>query len=317
MKRRSSGFTLVELLVVIAIIGMLISLLLPAVQAARESGRRTSCKNNLRQWGLASQTYHDNRNRLPPGAWGPFKPARRFSAFSALLPFVEQENIQNLIDFKVEPDTAANARALATSWSVFLCPSDPQAVAPVGWAGNNYVTNLGSAVVFSRAANNGVFLFNDAPIPTGLTYAEIRDGLSNTVAFAERCKGDWSNAVITDRTDLFSPAGAAPVTPDEAMNACQGLDPMNLSNQWRSDYGGYWIQGWHMTIYSHVSRPNGRSCGFPSVNGQAMSANSGHPLGLNVALCDASVRFVPSNVDIVVWRAVGTRSGREVETLEP
>ncbi len=318
MSRRSRGFTLVELLVVIAIIGMLISLLLPAVQAARESGRRTTCKNNLRQFGLGAQLYHDTHNRVPAGAWGPasFPPSRRFSSFTAMLPFLEQSNVRTLIDFNALPDSAVNAPARAFFWGLFICPSDIQAVAPAGWSGNNYAANLGSEITFGRSPNSGVFGFSDSPNAHGIPFGEVRDGLSNTAAFSERCKGDWSNALVTDRTDLFNPKSVSPKTRDEAMNFCQAIDPNNLSNQWRSDYGGYWLQGWHMTVYSHVSRPNARSCAFPQNNTQTMAANSGHIRGLNVAMCDASVRYVLSSVDIELWRATGTRAGNEPGVID-
>lgn len=318
MSRHRSGFTLIELLVVIAIIGMLITLLLPAVQAARESGRRTTCKNNLRQLGLGAQLYHDTNTRVPAGAWGPasFPPSRRFSAFAAMLPFIEQSSVRKLIDFNALPDSAANAQARAFHWALFICPSDIQAVAPPGWSGNNYAANLGSEITFGRSPNSGVFGFSTSPIAHGIPYAEVRDGLSNTAAFSERCKGDWSNALATDRSDLFNPKGVSPTTRDEAMNFCQAIDPNDLSNQWRSDFGGYWLQGWHMTLYSHVSRPNGRACAFPQNNTQTMAANSGHVQGVNVAMCDASVRYVLSRVDVELWRAAGTRSGQEPGTIE-
>jgi prepilin-type N-terminal cleavage/methylation domain-containing protein len=311
MSRRSSGFTLIELLVVIAIIGVLISLLLPAVQAAREAARRTTCKNNLRQFALALHNCHDTYGRIPPGSWGPFpQPARRFSAFVALLPFLEQSNASRTIDLTQQPDSGANATARAYAWSLFLCPSDPQSTAPAGWGGNNYAANLGSDLPFGKGVNSGVFGFSDSIKPDGLTFAEIADGLSNTAAFSERCKGDWSNAVATERSDMFNP-GASPTTRDEALNACRNFNAQDLSNQDRSDFGGYWLQGWHMTMYTHVAPPNSRSCAFKQNGTQSMAANSAHPSGVNLALCDASVRFYPSTVEINLWRALGTRRDGE------
>jgi len=313
MSRCPRGFTLVELLVVIAIIGILISLLLPAVQAAREAGRRTTCKNNLRQLGLAAHTYHDTNNRLPPGSWGIHPGTRRFSVFASLLPYLEQAGAQRLIDFTTPADSPANANARAFASQVFICPSDLQAASPPGWGGNNYVANLGSGIVFGQGGqvSNGVFFFVGTPRPDGVTFGEITDGLTNTAAFSERLKGDWSNAMATDRSDLFNPKSATPATQDDAWSACQAMDPKDLSLQWRSDFGGYWLQGWHMTLYNHASPPNARACAFPQNGTQTMPAKSGHPTGVNVALCDASVRFMLNSIDVNYWRALGTRSGAE------
>ena len=88
----------------------------------------------------------------------------------------------------------------------------------------------------------------------------------------------------------------------------------NLLSQQRSDGGGYWLRGWHMTLYSHVSPPNSRACNFNKNATATMPASSAHPGGVNLALCDGSVRFVTNNVSVITWRAVGTRAGNEIGT---
>jgi prepilin-type N-terminal cleavage/methylation domain-containing protein len=317
MSNRRVGFTLVELLVVIAIIGILIALLLPAVQAARESGRRTQCQNNLRQIGLALHTFHDTRGYLPPGSSGGTVGMNRFSPQSLLLPYLEASSLQSRVNYNLTPVDPANAYALAYVSSTFLCPSDPQQTAPPGWGGNNYVANYGNDIRWAQTGSiaNGVFFF---PAPAarsiGAVLGEITDGTSFTAAFSERVKGDWSNAIATDRSDLFSPGGS-PTTSDQAWNMCRQADPTNLSLQWRSDMGGYWLQAWHMTLYSHAAPPNSRNCAFPSNGTMNMPAKSGHPQGVSVLLCDDAVKFVQNTVDINVWRAVGSRNSGDTGTL--
>src|SRR5438477_4220588 len=141
--RGRGGFTLVELLVVIAIIGVLVALLLPAVQAAREAARRMSCGNNLRQVGLALQNYHEVTNCLPV-ARNPFPLVQ--SALSRILPFVEQGNVHQLVDYTQPVGAVANQAALETPIKLFICPSDGQKgrVPGTTTGATNYVVNNGS-----------------------------------------------------------------------------------------------------------------------------------------------------------------------------
>ena len=152
--RRNRAFTLIELLVVIAIIAVLIALLLPAVQAAREASRRAWCVNNIKQLGLALHNYHDVNGAFPIGqllnvATGA---TNNISAQTRLLPFMEQTNLANSINFSVTSSNAANSTGLATVVNTFLCPSDAQTVLPVGWAGTNYRVNYGTSIVNAYGA---------------------------------------------------------------------------------------------------------------------------------------------------------------------
>ena len=304
MNRTPHGFTLVELLVVIAIIGILVALLLPAVQAAREAGRRTECNNNLKQIGLALHNYHDSLKRLPPGRWGGVG-GKVWGPHCLILPYMEQGNIHRMIDFTVLWDHPNNAAARAAVVPSFLCPSDPQSDVPAGWAGTNYHGCEGNHPM----QHTGTFCHAN-PVPV-MKFAMITDGLSNTAAWSERFKGDWSNAIITERSDIFKPGGV-PTTPDDAMNACRSFTP-SLSNQFQSNSGAPWLAGTadNFTGYLHIAPPGDRSCHFPP-GSQMRTANSGHPNGVNLLRCDASVTFIPRSVDLAVWRGMGSRSGQEV-----
>jgi prepilin-type N-terminal cleavage/methylation domain-containing protein len=301
MTRKRPGFTLIELLVVIAIIAILIGLLLPAVQKVRAAAARSKCQNNLKQIGLALHSYHDANGRFP-SAVDPLK----FSSLAYLLPYVEQANLYATINFTVTADNAANAGPRGQKVPIYLCPSDPQSSFPAGWSGNSYVANYGSDILWAQQNTQGVFFFG----ANGVTMTDISDGTSNTAAFCERRIGDFSNAVASDATDLFQ-GSSPPSSPDQAYALCQSVNPNSLSSQWRSDYGAYWIQGWHMTLYTHAGPPNSRSCAFPP-SSMMMVANSAHEQGVNLLLCDGSVRFARSSISLSTWRALGTRNGGEV-----
>ncbi len=301
MTRRHSAFTLIELLVVIAIIAILIGLLLPAVQKVREAAARAKCSNNLKQIGLALHNYHSAIGQLPAGG-----DALGFSAHAYLLPYLEQDNLYRTINFTVVPTSAANAGPLGTTIAGLLCPSDPQSQLPAGQGGNNYVWNYGSDILFRSNTGSGPFVFAG----TSYRLTDIGDGTSNTSAFAERRKGDFNNGIITLATDLFG-VSAAPTTPDQAVSACDSFTPTSFGSQFRSDYGSQWLQALHYTMYQHVGLPNTKGCAFPPAN-CAMSANSAHINGLNVVLCDGSVRFVSNGISMQSWRALGTRNAGDI-----
>ena len=303
MVRTRRGFTLIELLVVIAI---LIGLLLPAVQKVREAASRMKCQNNLKQIGLALHNYHDVNATLPPGNYKP----TGFSVLSFQLPYIEQDNLYKLIDFNVSQ--ALNPIPKAMSVKGFICPSDPQSSIPTGFGGNNYVANYGSGIMWGQdgSGSNGVFYHISKR--EGAKFADILDGLSNTAAFSERLKGDWSNAAVTPRTDLINPKGVFPANADEAMNFCRAANGNDPALQWYSNYGANWIQGNQDVMYTHAAPPNDPLCAYPQNYTQSMLASSGHTGGVNVLLCDGSVRSVTSNVSITTWRSMGTRNGGEV-----
>ena len=308
MSTRRSGFTLVELLVVIAIIGVLVALLLPAVQAAREAARRTQCTNQLKQFVVAAHNYHDTFLCFPAG-----RNRREISTHAALLPFFEQSNVHGLVDYTVNWNHANNTVARGTKIAFFNCPSDPQSSVPAGYAGTSYRANQGSGVLWDLPSTNPANVNFGMPEPNGVFYvntylnmASITDGLSNTAAFSEHPKGDFNQGISTP-ADTFQP-GTHPANADEAFTQCNAIDPTNLSFQGRSDVGAPWLQGYHSTtIYFHVMPPNGRSCMYPPGR-IGTSAASHHPGGVMMALCDGSVRFVTQTINLQTWRDIGQRN---------
>lgn len=342
-RKRSSGFTLVELLVVIAIIGILIALLLPAVQAARESGRRTQCNNNLHQIGLALMQYEGAMRTLPFGKGGSYANCpvyARWSSLALILPQMEQTPLYESIDFKFPPETPGmagvvnfmppwvnpggqNAAASRTLVSEFLCPSDVGV--PTDWPGqNNYVANQGSwlcdrtsqpagpADTNPNETNPGVMFLR-----SGIKLAQIRDGQSQTCLFSEHRRGEGTP---NPQTDMFIIPHQT--TLDGTYTTCQSINPLAavpLTSKW----GASWVMGENCcSLYNHTSTPNTYTCGgvgFPgTMTNMAMQVppTSWHPGGVNVLMGDGRVTFIIDQIDIATWRALGTRAGREVITGE-
>ena len=220
LKRRA--FTLVELLVVIAIIGILIGMLLPAIQSVRESARSIVCRNNLRQIGLALQNYHSSFSTFPAGVtdWRPFSggnQSKRNIAWSALiLPQLDQENLYHQLDLTKPFDDPANATAAATELPVYQCPSDSQqAITPEGTlprGSTDYGGIFGERINSPNSPAKGVMIFD-----SGISHSDISDGLSNTLIVAEDSglddgssgDGQWING-----RNVFDQAFAINEAPD-------------------------------------------------------------------------------------------------------
>jgi prepilin-type N-terminal cleavage/methylation domain-containing protein/prepilin-type processing-associated H-X9-DG protein len=306
--RSRRGFTLIELLVVIAIISILIGLLLPAVQKVREAANRMSCSNNLKQIGLAAHNYHDSLSKLPAAQ----VPGTKFSALSEMLPFIEQDNVNNLINFNLSCYDPANDVPRMADIKIFKCPSDVVNPLPTRGGTINYMANKGNGIVWqdttgpnaNMPAPNGAFVYG-----AQLRFADVTDGLSQTAFFSERILGDGSNAIVSPIADVFL-ALSSPNTPDEAVQQCNAIDITNLSHQFPFFMGAPWMDGQH--TYLHSAQPNTRSCGFLFVLRAVMPASSRHTGGVNVLLGDGSVHFIQNGVDLNTWRAMGSRNGLDI-----
>jgi prepilin-type N-terminal cleavage/methylation domain-containing protein/prepilin-type processing-associated H-X9-DG protein len=246
---RTGGFTLIELLVVIAIIAVLIGLLMPAVQQAREAARRTQCRNNLKQFGLALHNYESTFGTFPMTNAQNYQPnVQGFSPQARLLPYMEQANLQNLLDFTqpafIGPFNALVpnpqfAAAFATPLSMMLCPSDPAPTQNVGaggaiYAGVNYMISYGSGTNANydlRWPTDGLVFENSS-----VRIRDITDGTSNTVAMTE--------AIRSVGADFTLPAGQLPKFNYQAtLNGSSGVSPGLLTVQGLAGSGGGWNNG--------------------------------------------------------------------------
>lgn len=308
MNRAPRGFTLIELLVVIAIIGILVALLLPAVQATREAARRSECANNMKQIALGLHNYHDTYRCFPYG-----DRTGSISYLARMLPYVEQSPLYDQINWNVAYNHALNLPVLNTPVKNFLCPSDSDKLPAALGGRNNYYGNSGFNILFQTPSTNPANVnFNMPPcngviVPTVvMRFADIRDGTSNTALISEKIKGDGSNGISTKESDTFQP-GIYPNTPDEAYQYCKQVNVLDLTKQGYSNVGAPWIYSYHSASrYYHVTPPNGLSCMYPPGR-IATTAGSYHPGGVNLALCDGSIRFVTETIDLLTWRALGSR----------
>jgi prepilin-type N-terminal cleavage/methylation domain-containing protein len=299
------AFTLVELLVVIAIIGVLVALLLPAVQTARESARRMQCQNNLKQLALGLHNYHDTFTRFPPGQWNNFytndAPWIRGCWVQPLLPFIEQKNLYEVYDAarKTNGDWALLCPNKDTRIKTLNCPSDPNSpktrtrdtnsvggVAVMQGLHTNYVVCSGSTAYGTGGLQLDGMFFTKSFV----RLAEVADGTSNTLMLSEII-------IVPDTTGANDLRG-------RYCNSWEGnswfttLNPPNTSVRDTQVYQGVSIQHAPQTTIAN----NGT---------QAVYARSYHPAGVDVSLGDGSVRYMSNSVNAAVYKALGTKNGGE------
>jgi prepilin-type N-terminal cleavage/methylation domain-containing protein/prepilin-type processing-associated H-X9-DG protein len=324
--RDPSGFTLVELLAVIGVIGLLISLLFPAVMAARAIARRAQCQDHLRQIGIAAASYQSACGLFPfttTGKTAAGSSPRSISPHALLLPYLDLAPVFGTVNFDEtggtsggKPLSTTNAPLLALSVPWFLCPDDH----PVRGA-NSYRANMGAMPTpginvgslipgAPTESDTGSFRINRALSPAAFT-----DGLANTVMFAEKLVGGLSSARFVPSRDCF-------VTPfdietaADAVAACQ--NPPSANPPHDAFCGTTWLfGGFDQTWYNHILPPNSRvpDCASNGAGGNgAYTARSFHPASVNLAFADGSVRSIADGIDRLVWRAIGTRAGGESVT---
>jgi prepilin-type N-terminal cleavage/methylation domain-containing protein/prepilin-type processing-associated H-X9-DG protein len=333
---RRRGVTLVEILVVVALIGVLVGILLPSLQAARETVRRTSCSNSLRQLGLALANHESARRRYPVGAeareWAenPNFPHQffRWSILAHLAPFYEEERLLADLDLTVPLYTGLGPEAVAPQnrevvgrlVPLFLCASDRGQPVSETFGPTNYAACTGSGTDGGTPfETDGLFFINSRT-----RVKDISDGLSKTIAFSESTLGDGPRAA-TSAAGIVPATGYAFVfrTPLSAA-ACGRPLYYNFT-----DLRGFsWANGeYRTTLYNHARPPNSDQLDclaavMNSVDKARMYASYGwrtarsrHPGGVNVTLADGAVRFVADAVDPAVWQAAATRAGGEALPL--
>ncbi|QDU58699.1 DUF1559 domain-containing protein [Aeoliella mucimassa] len=326
-RKRLRGFTLVELLVVIAIIGILVALLLPAVQAAREAARRTECNNKMHQLGIALHNHHDTKGRFPLGSSGRNPEsttlayggdAQRIAFAIYLFPFIEQGTLFENYDFSVTYHSQVNNpnSPFAVSQPAFTCPSDEPVRTTLCDSNSardykgNYGVNWGPwsfdcQVVEYRASRGGVVASRGCPndsseaakmhsapfhLEWGAKFRHITDGTSNTLAMMEM------------------------VQIPEAYGTCD-----RRARIWNDDYGTYQINTYSTpnSTETDVSWCSSDDEMYPCQHGGSdvklgrLGSRSQHPGGVVVLMCDASVQFVSDDIDLAVWQAASTINGGE------
>jgi prepilin-type N-terminal cleavage/methylation domain-containing protein/prepilin-type processing-associated H-X9-DG protein len=323
-RRGRAGFSLIELLVVIGIVGVLVSLLIPALQFGRSAASRTACANNLRQLGLAAHHHESARGHFPPGSVAKPFPADpqhvwtffRWSALAALTPYLENTAVYDALDlsiplyggnFAVRPE---NADAIRIFVPEFLCPADAprrlsEDFAPTSYAACTGTGNGGG----SPRDTDGAFFINSLTVTP-----QITDGTSKTAFMSESILGDPQSANHDPQTE-YKFSFLAPIS--DAL--CNGTVQWNVSDP----RGFAWANGeYRCTLYNHYLAPNADTpdCIGVQIGGPVQTrytpfgwraARSRHSGGVNLLMADGALQFIADQINHGVWRALSTIAGAE------
>ena len=310
MKTRR-GLTLLEVVVVIAIIGVLLALLLPAVQMAREAARRAKCTSQLKQIGIALQNYEGTHRMLPPGN------AMGYSFLVPILPQLDRADLFDLADFRSFRCDQPDNKLYPVQVEMFVCPSDGVNMGSLSGTNfrgaSNYAGNMGYD--FLTLGYNGAFHSWYPPEVSYLSLRSATDGTSQTTAVSEILVG---NGVLDLRRTNFYTATFFPKGAHEAFcQACLNHDLQVLpSGEVAGDMGSrgrpWYVGEPGSTLYSHSLSPNQLSC-FNGNGGQsgAFTAASNHPHGVMSLFLDGHVVFISDGIDRRVWQANGSRNGSD------
>jgi prepilin-type N-terminal cleavage/methylation domain-containing protein/prepilin-type processing-associated H-X9-DG protein len=334
--RNRKGFTLIELLVVIAIIGILIALLLPAVQKIREAAARLQCQNNLKQIGLAIHNYHDSYNALPPS----HNATDGWPAMS--LPYIEQDNVYNQYKLGIGYDQGVNAAVIGYQIKIYACPSAPSTRFQITQSPSGYGSSVqlpGMMGVIDYGAVNQVFdgfyIASGLPVPAGypnsclgplqpntptpLTW--ITDGTSNTIMIAEDA-GEPNSYVLGKPVSITRPPGKNTIK-------TEGIGTPTPDWGWADPGFAYSINGVDPQT-GFVIQHDGPNAGLVSNGAGGFTAPSGPPVfingnnngelysfhtgGANVVFADGSVHFLTASMSPAAFAALVTARGGEINT---
>lgn len=326
-KPRQRGFTLIELLVVIAIIAILIALLLPAVQQAREAARRTQCKNNLKQIGLALHNYLDVNSAFPPSFASDIStrdtPGGEWSAHARILPYLEQASLYNNANLELSYSDAANAGISGQRIAAYICPSDVNDRQRPGTTLNHYPVSYGFNGGTWNVWDNGTRRGGDGAFHPNsrLSTRDFTDGTSNTLGFSE------VKAFTAYNRDGDAGTPTRPNTSDEVdlLIAAGGSNKADTGHT-------EWVDGRvHQTGFTTTLPPNSevivpggvnplegdytscredKTCTGPTY--AAVTSRSWHVGVVNSLLMDGSVRSISENIDLGTWRNLGARGDGNV-----
>lgn len=331
MRRNRGGFTLVELLVVIAIIGTLVALLLPAVQAARESARRTQCSSNLRQIGLAMLSFHDAKRSFPSGyqtqpggVMGPINPETGdagpgWTCLAQILPFIEEKNLHDSFRLNLPSWDPANAAPALTVLPVYQCPTvsvdsthyavkDATGTTHADFARTHYVANAGRQAVWEEPEQN---LFHEADGPlfrnSRIRIKDISDGTSQTVFMGEKTPfhSDATWVGIVPGSATYPSGNFATALPEAAACQINVHSGPSTGHDHEGDHDHEAGEDHDEEHHVGVIHPPNGPFGFVD------EMYSDHSGGCFVLFGDASVRFISEDINLPTWAALSSRAGGE------